>query len=142
MKKAFFKNAAAFGIVVGLWILYSLMTADLVALVEGLTAVVFITLITILAVDVMEKVFTDPSLFTWQYLVGGAFILVCAGLWLFFAACETWLQFILRGLLTAAAAAGTFCWFYFFYGPSVLTEDERLIRPLSKIYRKAAKTFP
>ena len=142
MKKAFYKNAAAFGIVVGLWVLYSMMTADFIALIEGLTAVVFITLITILAVDAMEKAFTDPSLFTWQYLVGAAFILVCSGLWLFFAACETWLQFALRGILMMAAAGGTFCWFYFFYGPSVLTEDERLVRLLSKIYRKAAKTFP
>ena len=141
-KNAFFRNASAFGIVIGLWVLYSLMATDLVTMVDGLTAVVFITVVTLLASDAMEKAFTDPSLFTWQYMVGGAFILVCSGLWLFFAACETWLQFILRGLLLAGSSAGTYCWFWFCYRFSVMTDDERMLVILSKAYRKVSKTFP
>ena len=42
----------------------------------------------------------------------------------------------------AAAGAGTFCWYWFFYKMSVMTESERLIRILSKAYAKAAKAFP
>lgn len=141
-RKAIFKNLSAFGIVVGLWILLALMTSDMVTLLEGLTAVVFVAGITILATDVMEKAFYDPALFTWQYLAGGGLVLVSAGLWLFFAACETWLQFALRGLVFMAAVAGTFCWYWFFYSVSVMSDDERLVAKLSKAYRKAARAFP
>ena len=62
-KNAFFRNASAFGIVIGLWVLYSLMATDLLTMVDGLTAVVFITVVTLLASDAMEKAFTDPTLF-------------------------------------------------------------------------------
>ena len=141
-RNAIFKNLAAFGIVIGLWVLFALMTADLCVLAEGLTVVVFITVIAFLVEDAMEKAFTDPGLFTWQYLVGGFLVLVSDGLWLFFASYSTWLQFALRGLLMLAAAAGTFCWYWFFYKMSVMTESERLIRILSKAYAKAAKAFP
>ena len=141
-RKAIFKNISAFGIVVMLWVLFALMTADAYVLVNGLTAVVFITVITILAVDAMEKAFTDPGLFTWQYLVGCFFIIASDGLWLFLAACSTWLQFALRGMLLIAVTAGTFIWFWCFYRISVMTDDERLVRLLSKAYRKAAKAFP
>lgn len=141
-KNAIMKNAASMGIVIGLWILYSLMTADVFTLLEGLTVVVFITLLALLAEDTMEKAFTDPGLFTWQYLVLGVFILATDCLWLFFAACDTWLQFILRGLVMLSAGAGTFCWYWFFYRNSILSDDERLVRLLSRAYRKAAKAFP
>lgn len=141
-RNAIFKNLAAFGIVIGLWVLFALMTADLGVLAEGLTVVVFITVIAFLVEDAMEKAFTDPGLFTWQYLVGGFLVLVSDGLWLFFASCSTWLQFALRGLLMLAAAAGTFCWYWFFYRSSVMTEDERIVKALTKAYKKAAKAFP
>lgn len=141
-RNAIFKNLAAFGIVIGLWVLFALMTADLGVLAEGLTVVVFITVIAFLVEDAMEKAFTDPGLFTWQYLVGGFLVLVSDGLWLFFASCSTWLQFALRGLLMLAAAAGTFCWYWFFYRSSVMTEDERIVKALAKAYKKAAKAFP
>ena len=141
-RNAIFKNLAAFGIVIGLWTLYALMGAGFLVLLEGLTVVVFITVIALLAEDVMEKAFTDPGLFTWQYLVGGFLVLVSDGLWLFFASCSTWLQFTLRGLLMLAVSAGTFCWYWFFYRSSVMTEDERIVRALTKAYKKAAKAFP
>lgn len=141
-RKAVLRNAAAFGIVIGLWLLFAMMTTDLVTLLEGLTAVVFVTLITLLASDAMEKAFFAPAKLTWQYLILGILILATDGLWLFFASCTTWMQFVLRGLLMAAVGAGTFCWYWFFYKMSVMTESERLIRILSKAYAKAAKAFP
>ncbi len=141
-KTAFLKNAAAFGIVIGLWILVALMTTDIITLIEGLTVVVFVSVITLLACDAMEKAFCNTALFTWQYLILAGFVIVCDALWLFFAACETWLQFTLRGLLLAAASGGTFCWYWFFYKSSVMTDDERLVMILAKAYRKAAKAFP
>lgn len=139
---AVLKNAAAFGIVIGLWVLFALMTADLITLLTGLTAVVFITVVALLAEDAMEKAFTDTSKLTWQYLVLAVLVLAADGLWVFFAACSTWLQFALRGLLMLAAAAAAFCWYWFFYRMSVLSEEERLIRTLTKAYQKAAKAFP
>lgn len=141
-RNSILKNAASMGIVVLLWCLYSLMTAGISILLEGLTAVVFITVVALLVEDIMEKAFINPGLFTWQYLVDAVFILVADCLWLFFASCSTWLQFALRGLLMAAAAAGTFCWYLFFYRCSILTDDERLIRTLTKAYKRAAKAFP
>lgn len=141
-RNAILKNAAAMGIVIGLWVLYSLMTASAAVLLDGLTVVVFITVMALLVEDAMEKAFTDPGLFTWQYLVGAVFVAATDCLWLFFAACETWLQFGLRCLVLLASCAGTFCWYWFFYRNSVLTDTERLVHTLSKIYRKAAKTFP
>lgn len=130
---AVLKNAAAFGIVIGLWVLFALMTADLITLLTGLTAVVFITVVALLAEDAMEKAFTDTSKLTWQYLVLAVLVLAADGLWVFFAACSTWLQFALRGLLMLAASAAAFCWYWFFYRMSVLSEEERLIRTLTLI---------
>ena len=141
-KGAVFKNAASMGIVVGLWTLFSLMAADAAVLLEGLTVVVFITVIALFVEDCMEKAFTDTKLFTWQYLLLGLFIGITDCLWLYFASCMTWLQFALRGLLMAASAAGAFCWYWFCYRISVMSDRELLIRALAKAYRKAAKTFP
>ena len=141
-RKAFLKNAAAFGIVIGLWLLFALMTADIATLLEGLTAVVFVTVITLLASDAMEKAFFESAKLTSQYLPLRIFTLVTDGLCPFFAPCTTCMQPTPTGLLIAAAGAGTFCWYWFFYKMSVMTESERLIRILSKAYAKAAKAFP
>ncbi len=145
MKKnlsAVFKNAAAFGIVVGLWVLFALMMADLITVLDGLTAVAFVTVISLLASDAMDKAFSDTGLLTWQYLVLAVLILMADGLWLFWASCSTWLQFVLRGLLMLAAVAAAFCWYWFFYRMSVLSDEERIVRTLTKAYQKAAKAFP
>lgn len=58
-RKAFLKNAAAFGIVIGLWFLFALMTVDIAKLPERLAAAVFVTLIALLTADAMEKAFYD-----------------------------------------------------------------------------------
>lgn len=141
-KYAIFKNAASLGIVVGLWVLYALMAADVVTLLEGLTVVVFIAALTLFIEDAMEKAFVNPKLFTWQYLLLGLFVLITDTLWLWFAACATWIQFALRGVLMLAAAAGTFCWYWFFYRASVMSPEEIIIKNLTKAYKKAAKAFP
>lgn len=141
-KAAIYKNLAAFGIVVGMWVLFALMTTGMGTLLEGLTAVVFITVIALLAEDAMEKAFTDTSKLTWQYLMLAVFVIIVDGLWLFLAACDTWLQLALRAIVLAAGAAGTVCWYLFFYQASVMSDDERLVKMLTKAYRKAAKAFP
>ena len=136
------KNAAALGIVVGLWCIYALMAASFQVLLEGLTAVIFITGVALFVEDTMEKAFYDRSLFTWQYMVLGLFVLISDLLWLFWASCDTWLQFALRGLLLIAGVAATTAWYWFAYSWSVMAEDERRIITLEKAYRKAAKAFP
>ena len=141
-KYAIFKNAASLGIVIGLWALYALMAADVVTLLEGLTVVVFISGLALFVEDAMEKAFVDPKLFTWQYLLLGLFTLITDTLWLWFASCNTWLQFALRGALMLVAAAGTFCWYWFFYRASVMSPEEIIVKNLTKAYKKAAKAFP
>lgn len=136
------KNAAALGIVVGLWCIYALMTAGFQVLLEGLTAVIFITAVALFVEDIMEKAFYNRSLFTWQYMALGLFVLISDLLWLFWASCDTWLQFALRGLLLIAGVAATTAWYWFAYSWSVMAEDERRILTLEKAYRKAAKAFP
>lgn len=136
------KNAAALGIVVGLWCLYALMAEGFHVLLEGLTAVIFITGIALFVEDTMEKAFYSRELFTWQYLILGLFVIVSDLLWLYWASCDTWLQFALRGLLLIGGIAGTAAWYWFAYSWSVMGDEERRILTLEKAYRKAAKAFP
>ena len=137
------KNLSALGVVSGLWLLYSLMvSAGVPALLNGLTVVVFITVLALFVEDAFEKAFGDPAKFTWQYFLLGLFILISDLLWLFFASCSTWLQFVLRFVLMLAAIAGSVVWYFFAYRPSILSEEERNLMALIRAYKKVARTFP
>lgn len=142
MIKIIYKNAMALGVPVVLWTAYSIGYLDLIQFLDGLTAVIFLMVIGLLAEDIADKTFNHRNRFTWQYVVLAAFVVACAFLWIFWARCETWPQLFGRGILLFAAIAGTLAWCFFAYRVSLMSDDERKGLRLSIVYRRLARKFP
>lgn len=142
MLKTVLKNALT---IVGLVILlgaYAIGFMSLYDFMTALTIVVFLGVLTLALEDVLRKSLIARELITWQYAVLILFVAACDFLWVFLAACETWLQLFGRLILLLAAAAGTFVWAFFAYGVSIMSDAERKALKYTKLFRKLAKKFP
>lgn len=131
--------------VVGLVILlaaYALGFLSLYDFMNAMTAVVFLSVITLALEDVLHKAIRHRELITWQYAVLILFVVACDFLWVFLAICATWLQLLGRLVLLMAAVAGTVLWAWFAYRISVMTDVERKQLRYTKLYNKIAKKFP
>lgn len=142
MLKTMLKNALT---VVGLVILlgaYAIGFMSLYDFMTALTVVVFLGVLTLALEDVLRKSLASRELITWQYAVLILFVVACDFLWVFLAACETWLQLFGRLVLLLAAGAGTTVWAFFAYGVSIMSDAERKALKYTKLFRKLAKKFP
>lgn len=142
MIKTFLKNVATIGTLIVLWTAYSIGFLSMNTYLNGLTAVIFVAVIALAAEDVFTKALNDRTLFTWQYAVLMAFVVVCDLLWVFWALCVSWLQFFGRGFIVLLAVAGTCAWAWWAYRISVMSEEERKLLTLTKAWKKLAKKFP
>lgn len=142
MLKTILKNALT---IVGLVILlgaYAIGFMSLYDFMTALTIVVFLGVLTLALEDVLRKSLAARELITWQYAVLILFVVACDFLWVFLAACETWLQLFSRLILLVAAGAGTIVWAFFAYGVSIMSDAERKALKYTKLFRKLAKKFP
>lgn len=142
MIKTLYKNAMSLGVMVVLWTACSIGYLSPIQFLDGLTAVVFLSVICLTVEDISNKTFRYRNQFTWQYVVLIAFVVACAFLWVFWARCITWWQFLGRGFLLLAAVTGTLAWCFFAYRVSLMSDDERKAMRLSIIYRRLARRFP
>ena len=139
MLKSLLKNALAIIGLVVLLIAYAIGYLSLYDFLNAMTVLVFLGILTLCLEDIFRKVFYHRDVITWQYAILILFIVCCDFLWLFFAACVTWLQFFGRFVLLLVASAGTLGWAIFAYRVSIMTDVERKVMRLTKIYKKVFK---
>lgn len=142
MLKTMLKNGLT---IIGLVILlaaYAVGFMSLYDFMSALTVVVFLGILTLTLEDVLRKSLSARELITWQYAVMVLFTIACDFLWVFFAACETWLQLFGRLIILLAATGGTVVWALFAYRVSIMSDAERKALKYTKLFRKFAKKFP
>lgn len=142
MLKTMLKNGLT---IIGLVILlaaYAIGFMSLYDFMNTLTVLVFLGVLTLALEDVLRKSLTARELITWQYAVMILFVIACNFLWIFLAACETWLQLLGRLVILLAATGGTVVWAFFAYRVSIMSDAERKALKYTKLFRKFAKKFP
>lgn len=142
MLKTMLKNLLT---LIGLVILlaaYAVGFMSLYDFMNTLTVVVFLGVLTLTLEDVLRKSLTAREMITWQYAVLILFAVACDFLWVFLAACDTWLQLFGRLVILVAATGGTVVWAYFAYRVSIMSDAERKALKYTALYRKLSKKFP